>query len=96
MLTAEAVVRSWRAARVLMGLTLVINAPVGTLILRPGATTGPGPALMAALWGSPFIMVLVKLVELPLGLFLLASTLLLAWEHRDAYRPLLRARPSGQ
>jgi hypothetical protein len=59
-------------ARVLLGLVLVANAPVGTLISTPPA--GPaGDALIAALWHSPYIMVLAKLVELSVGLALLSN-----------------------
>jgi hypothetical protein len=121
------------ALRVLLGLILVANAPIGSLIplSKLGPTTGPAYELMAALWGSPYIMVLAKLTELsvgllllsnrfvplaltlfapvllnivlyqgfyapgflPMGFFMLATTLFLAWEHRDAYRPVLSARP---
>jgi len=59
-------------ARVLLGLVLVANAPVGTLIPIPPA--GPaGDALIGALWHSPYIMVLAKLVELSVGLVLLTN-----------------------
>jgi len=60
------------AARILLGLVLVANAPVGTLVAPPHA--GPeGDALMAALWASPFIMILAKLVELTVGVALLSN-----------------------
>jgi hypothetical protein len=59
-------------ARVLLGLVLVANAPVGTLVPIPPA--GPtGDALIGALWHSPYIMVLAKLVELSVGLALLSN-----------------------
>jgi hypothetical protein len=68
--------RAWRlassAARVLLGLLLVANSPVGTLIRVP-ASSPSGDALMAALWHSPYIMVLTKLVELSVGLLLLSD-----------------------
>ena len=59
-------------ARVLLGLLLVANAPVGTLIPTPPSSPA-GDALIAALWGSPFIMVLTKVVELGVGLLLLSN-----------------------
>jgi hypothetical protein len=59
-------------ARSLLGLVLVANAPVGTLVPIPSA--GPaGDALIGALWHSPYIMVLVKLVELTVGLAVLSN-----------------------
>jgi hypothetical protein len=59
-------------ARVLLGLVLVANAPVGTLVPIPPA--GPaGDALIGALWHSPYVMVLTKLVELSVGLALLSN-----------------------
>jgi hypothetical protein len=59
-------------ARVLLGLVLVANAPVGTLVPIPPAGPG-GDALIDALWHSPYIMVLAKLVELTVGLALLSN-----------------------
>jgi hypothetical protein len=116
------------AERILLGLLLVANAPVGWLITSPSSGPG-GDALLGALWQSPWIMVLAKLIELtaglcllanrfvplalavwapvlvnilgfqaafspgvlPIGLVLLALTLHLAWQHRDAFAPFAHA-----
>jgi len=63
---------AYTIARVVLGLLLVANAPVGTLIQSP--PSGPhGDALLNALWHTPYIMVLTKLVELCVGLALLTN-----------------------
>ena len=58
-------------ARVLLGLLLIANSPVGTLVRSP--SSGPhGDALLDALWGSPWIMVLTKTIELAAGILLVS------------------------
>ncbi|NUP05888.1 MAG: DoxX family protein [Polyangiaceae bacterium] len=59
-------------ARTALGLFLIANAPVGTLIPVP-PSGGAGDAIIAALWQSPFIMVMAKLVELSVGVSLLSN-----------------------
>ncbi|MDB4986633.1 MAG: hypothetical protein JWN04_1811 [Myxococcaceae bacterium] len=64
--------RAFKTARILLGVLLVVNAPVGTLLPIPSA--GPeGDALMAALWASPWIMILTKLIELGSGIAFLSG-----------------------
>jgi hypothetical protein len=63
---------AYTVARVLLGLLLVVNSPVGTLIPSPPSGAA-GDALLAALWGSPWIMVLAKLVELCAGVLLVSN-----------------------
>jgi hypothetical protein len=60
---------AYTASRVVLGLLLVANSPVGTLIASPPSTPA-GDALLGALWGSPWIMILAKLVELCAGVLL--------------------------
>jgi pimeloyl-ACP methyl ester carboxylesterase len=64
--------RIYTAARIILGLLLVVNAPVGTLVKSPA--NGPlGDALLEVLWHSPWIMILAKLVELIAGILLLTN-----------------------
>lgn len=58
--------------RVVLGLWLVGNAGVGTL-LPPPPLDGPGVQVMQTLWATPWVMVLAKLVELLCGLALVTN-----------------------
>ena len=60
---------AYTVARVLLGLLLIANSPVGTLVRSP--SSGPdGDALLDALWHSPWIMIFTKMIELAAGILL--------------------------
>ena len=95
---------AYTAARVVLGLLLIANSPVGTLVSSPAS--GPqGDALLDALWHSPWIMILTKAIELtagilfvshrfvPLALVLFAPVLVNILGFQAAYSP--RVLPLG-